>query len=103
MATYWLVGISMGHPEILPQIMVGEAIASVIGAVMLTPGGVGGYEGTMIFIMSVLGVDIGLATAVVITTRVVVLIGTIVSGYGFYQNAVSKIGKKERNQILGEE
>ncbi len=57
----------------------------------------------MIFIMSVLGVDIGLATAVVITTRVVVLIGTIVSGYGFYQNAVSKIGKKERNQILGEE
>ena len=102
-ATYWLVGISMGHPEILPQIMVGEAIASVLGAVMLTPGGVGGYEGTMIFIMSVLGVDIGLATAVVITTRVVVLIGTIVSGYGFYQNAVSKIGKKERNQILGEE
>ena len=102
-ATYWLVGISMGHPEILPQIMVGEAIASGIGAVMLTPGGVGGYEGTMIFIMSVLGVDIGLATAVVITTRVVVLIGTIVSGYGFYQNAFSKIGKKERNQILGEE
>lgn len=102
-ATYWLVGISMGHPEILPQIMVGEAIASVIGAVMLTPGGVGGYEGTMIFIMSVLGVDIGLATAVVITTRVVVLIGTIVSGYGFYQNAVSKIGKKEREQILGED
>lgn len=102
-ATYWLVGISMGHPEILPQIMVGEAIASVIGAVMLTPGGVGGYEGTMVFIMSVLGVDVGLATAVVITTRVVVLVGTIVSGYGFYQNAVSKIGKKERQQILGEE
>lgn len=101
-ATYWLVGISMGHVEILPQIMIAEAIASVIGAVMLTPGGVGGYEGAMIFIMSVLGVDAGLATAVVITTRVVVLIGTIVSGYGFYQNAVSKIGKKEREQIMRE-
>lgn len=101
-ATYWLVGISMGHVEILPQIMIAEAIASVIGAVMLTPGGVGGYEGTMIFLMSVLGVDAGLATAVVITTRVVVLIGTIVSGYGFYQNAVSKIGKKEREQIMRE-
>lgn len=101
-ATYWLVGISMGHIEILPQIMIAEAIASVIGAVMLTPGGVGGYEGTMIFLMSVLGVDAGLATAVVITTRVVVLIGTIVSGYGFYQNAVSKIGKKEREQIMRE-
>lgn len=102
-ATYWLVGISMGHPEILPQVMIGEAIASVIGAVMLTPGGVGGYEGAMIFIMSVLGVDAGLATAVVITTRVIVLVGTIVSGYGFYQNAVSKIGKKERAEILGED
>lgn len=101
-ATYWLVGISMGHVEILPQIMIAEAIASVIGAVMLTPGGVGGYEGTMIFLMSVLGVDAGLATAVVITTRVVVLVGTIVSGYGFYQNAVSKIGKKEREKIMHE-
>lgn len=101
-ATYWLVGISMGHVEILPQIMIAEAIASVIGAVMLTPGGVGGYEGTMIFLMSVLGVDAGLATAVVITTRVIVLIGTIVSGYGFYQNAVSKIGKKEREKIMRE-
>ncbi len=101
-ATYWLVGISMGHVEILPQIMIAEAIASVIGAVMLTPGGVGGYEGTMVFVMSALGVDAGLATAVVITTRVVVLIGTIVSGYGFYQNAVSKIGKKEREEIMRE-
>lgn len=101
-ATYWLVGISMGHWEILPQIMVAEALASVVGAVMLTPGGVGGYEGVMIFIMSTLGVDPGLATAVVITTRVVVLVGTIVSGYGFYQNAISKIGKKERAEIMKE-
>lgn len=93
-ATYWLVGISMGHPEILPQIMVAEAIGSVIGAVLVTPGGVGGYEGAMIFIMSALGVEIGLATAVVITTRVVVLVGTIVSGYGFYQHAISKLGKR---------
>lgn len=101
-ATYWLVGISMGHWEILPQIMVAEAIASVVGAVMLTPGGVGGYEGVMIFVMSVLGVEAGLATAVVITTRVIVLVGTIVSGYGFYQNAISKIGKKEREKIMKE-
>ncbi len=99
-ATYWLVAISMGHWQILPQIMISEAVASVIGAVMLTPGGVGGYEGTMVFLMSALGVDAGLATAVVVSTRVVVLLGTIVSGYGFYQNAISKIGKKEREQLL---
>lgn len=101
-ATYWLVGISMGHPEILPQIMIAEAVASVIGAVMLTPGGVGGYEGAMILLMTALGIETGLATAVVITTRVVVLVGTIVSGYGFYQNAISKIGKAERAKIMQE-
>lgn len=101
-ATYWLVAIAMGRPDILPAIMIGEAVASVVGAVMMTPGGVGGYEGTMVFIMSVLGIDPGLATIVVITTRVVVLVGTIVSGYGFYQNAVSKIGKKERDAIMKE-
>ena len=98
-ATYWLVAMSMGHPEILPQIMVGEAIGSILGAVLVTPGGVGGYEGAMIFVMSALGVDLGLATAAVITTRVVVLVGTSVSGYGFYQHAISKIGKKEKAEL----
>lgn len=95
-ATYWLVASSMGHPEILPQIMVGEAIGSVIGAFLVTPGGVGGYEGSMIAVMFALGVDPGLATAVVVSTRAVVLIGTIVSGYGFYQHAISKIGRRSR-------
>lgn len=98
-ATYWIVGASMGHPELLPQIMVAEAIASVIGAVLVTPGGVGGYEGAMIFVMSALNIDVGLATAVVITTRVIVLISTVASGYGFYQHAISKIGREERAKI----
>lgn len=95
-ATYWIVGSSMGHPEILPAVMVAEAIGSVVGSVLVTPGGVGGYEGAMIFIMSGLGVEVGLATAVVITTRVVVLVGTIASGYGFYQHAISKLGKADK-------
>ncbi|MDO4759277.1 MAG: lysylphosphatidylglycerol synthase transmembrane domain-containing protein [Candidatus Saccharibacteria bacterium] len=99
-STYWLVAMSMGHPEILPQIMVAEAIGSVIGSVLLTPGGVGGYEGSMVFVMSTLGVEVGLATAVVITTRVVVLVGTIVSGYGFYQHAISKIGKADKAKLM---
>lgn len=97
-ATYWLVGISMGHVEILPQIMIGEALASIIGAVLVTPGGVGGYEGAMILVMTTLGVDVALATAVVITTRVVVLVGTVASGYGFYQHAISKLGKKRESR-----
>ena len=98
-ATYWVVSISMGHPELLPSIMVAEAIGSVVGGIVATPGGIGGYEGSMIGIMTMLGVDIGLATADVITTRVIVLVLTVGSGYGFYQHAVSKIGKKDRAEI----
>ncbi len=99
-ATFWIIGISMGHPEILPHVMVGVAIASVVGSVIPLPGGVGGYEGTMIFIMTSLGLDLALVTAVVITTRVLILVGTIVSGYGFYQHAISKLGKKEKDAIM---
>ena len=98
-ATYWVVGISMGHPEILPQILVGEAIASTVGAVLSTPSGIGGYEGAMIFVMMALGVDVGLATAVVVTTRVIVLLGTIVSGWGFYQHAITTVGRRRGGEV----
>lgn len=98
-ATYWIIAISMGHPELLPQIMVGEAVASVLGAVFPTPGGAGGYEVSMAAVMWALGVDLGLATAVVVTTRVIVLVGTIVSGYGFYQHALSTLGKEDKKEI----
>ena len=97
--TYWLVAISMGHPEVLPQIMVAEAIGSTIGAVLPTPGGAGGYEVAMIAVMVALGVPESLAAAVVIPARVIVLFGTIISGYGFYQHAISTANKKELAQM----
>ena len=88
LATYWVVGCALGHPEILPQIMIAEGVASVVGTVMVTPGGVGGYEGAMIAIMVATGVDLNIATITVVVTRVCVLIGTIVTGYPFYQAAL---------------
>lgn len=86
-ATYWIVAASLGHPDLLPQIMVGEAIGSVAGAVM--PYGL--YELGMAGVMVALGVPVVTAGAVVVMTRVIVLAGTILSGYGFYQYAISKI------------
>ena len=90
-ATYWIVACSLGHPWILPQIMVGEAIGSVLGAVVPY----GFYELGMAGIMIALGVDPSLAGLVVVMTRVVVLGSTVITGYGFYQYAISKIGKNE--------
>jgi len=94
-ATYWIVAASLGHPEILPQIMIGEAIGSVMGAIV--PYGL--YELGMAGIMVSLGVPLSLATTVVLMTRVIVLGSTIVSGYGFYQHSISKIGRQEKAQI----
>ena len=88
LATYWVVGCSLGHPEILPQIMIAEGVGSVVGTVMVTPGGMGGYEGAFIAVLVATGVDLQTATITVIVTRVFVLVGTIVSGYGFYQHAL---------------
>lgn len=99
-ATYEIVAISLGHPEIFPQIMVAEALASVIGAILPLPGGVGGYEGSMIYIITKLGTPLPIASTVVIVTRVIVLMNTIISGYGFYQDAISRIGKKDREKIM---
>lgn len=94
-ATYWIVAASLGHPEILPQIMIGEAIGSVMGAIV--PYGL--YELGMAGIMVSLGVPLSLATTVVLMTRVIVLGSTIVSGYGFYQHSISKIGRQDKAQI----
>lgn len=94
-ATYWIVAASLGHPEILPQIMIGEAIGSVMGAIV--PYGL--YELGMVGIMATLGVDAGLSALVVLMTRVIVLASTIISGYGFYQHSISKIGRKEKAEI----
>ena len=88
LATYWVVACSLGHPEILPQIMIAEGVASVVGTVMVTPGGLGGYEGAMVLIMVATGVAPSVAMITVIVTRICVLLGTVVSGWGFYQHAL---------------
>ena len=101
LATYWVVACAMGHPEILPQIMIAEGIASVVGTIIVTPGGVGGYEGAMVAVMVATGVDLSVATIVVVVTRIMVLLGTIVSGWGFYQHAL--MSRDDRFVVPGED
>ncbi|MBR0133880.1 UPF0104 family protein [Candidatus Saccharibacteria bacterium] len=88
LATYWVVGCALGHPEILPQIMIAEGVASVVGTVLVTPGGMGGYEGVFVIVLVATGVDLQTATITVVVTRIFVLLGTIISGWGFYQQAL---------------
>lgn len=94
-ATYWIVAASIGRPDILPQIMIGEAIGSVVGSIV--PYGL--YELGMGGIMVSLGVPFNEASIVVLATRVLVLASTIVSGYGFYQHSISRIGRQEKSKL----
>ena len=90
--TYWIVAMSLGRPELLPFIMVGEAIGSVFDGII--PYGL--YELGMAGVMIALGVDFPTATIVTVMTRVITLVFTIVSGSVPYYQAIK--GKKENER-----
>ncbi|MBR2836940.1 flippase-like domain-containing protein [Candidatus Saccharibacteria bacterium] len=75
-ATYWVVAISLSRPELLPFILVGEAIGSVFDGIV--PYGL--YELGMAGVMIALGVDFPTATIVTVMTRVITLLLTILTG-----------------------
>ena len=85
-ATYWIVAISLGRPELLPFILVGEAIGSVFDGIV--PYGL--YELGMAGVMIALGVDFPTATIVTVMTRVFTLLFTIITGTGPYYKAIRK-------------
>lgn len=85
-ATYWVVSISLGHPELLPEIMIGEAVGSIAGAIL--PYGL--YELGMAGAIASLGVDLGLSGLIVVISRVVSLGETFLFGHLFYQASMRK-------------
>lgn len=85
--TYYIVALSLGRWELLPFIMVGEAIGSVFDGIV--PYGL--YELGMAGVMIALGVDFPTATIVTVMTRVITLLFTIASGsYPYYEAIRSK-------------
>ncbi len=82
--TYYIVALSLGRPELLPFIMVGEAIGSVFDGIV--PYGL--YELGMAGVMIALGVDFPTATIITVMTRVITLVFTIVSGAIPYSRAM---------------
>ncbi len=89
LVTFWSLGESV-NPAIL---LIGYCVACLAGFVAFTPGGAGAYEAIMILFLSMTGVPPDVAIAGIILTRVILLTGTIVFGYIFYQHAIIKYGK----------
>ena len=95
MVTFWALGASV-DPAIL---LVGYGVAGLAGLVAFTPGGAGVYELIMIFFLKMAGVEAQVAIAGILLTRTILLAGTIIFGYIFYQHALFKYGKKSGPKI----
>ena len=93
--TFWALGVTV-NPAI---ILIGYGVASMAGFFVATPGGAGAYEAIMVSFLAIAGVTSGVAIAGIVLTRVILLLGTIIFGYLFYQHALIKYGKRTKPSL----
>lgn len=93
-ALIWISFWALGYPVDAAILFVGFGIASIAGAVSVTPGGAGVYEAVMVTFLAASGVPAEIAIAGTLLARVTLLSGTILFGYIFYQLTVLKYGKQ---------
>lgn len=89
MITFWALGVPVNPAPIL----IAYGVAALAGFFVVTPGGAGAYEAIMVAFLAVAGLSQGTAIAGIVLTRVILLLGTIILGYVFYQHALLKYGK----------
>jgi len=91
---FWVTFWALGEPINPAPLLIGYGLAVIAGAFFITPGGAGGYEVLMIAFLSTTGINGGVIVAGVILTRMLLISGTIITGYIFYQQALVKYGKR---------
>lgn len=93
----WIAFWSLGYPLDAALLFIAFGIASIAGALSVTPGGAGVYEAVMVAFLAASGVSPEIAIAGTLLARVTLLSGTILFGYVFYQLTVLKYGKHPAN------
>ena len=93
-ALIWVAFDSLGYPVDPALLFVAFGIASIAGAVSVTPGGTGVYEAVMVAFLAASNVPAEIAIAGTLLARVTLLSGTILFGYLFYQLTILKYGKQ---------
>lgn len=92
-ALFVVAFIALGVPFNPALVVIAYGAAMVVGGIMITPGGAGGFEVTMISVLAAGGMAVAGATSGVILARVILILGTIASGYVVYHQAMKKYGK----------
>ncbi len=93
-ALIWIAFWALGYPLDSTLLFIAFGIASIAGALSVTPGGAGVYETVMVAFLAASGVTPEVAIAGTLLARVVLLAGTILFGYFFYQLTILKYGKR---------
>ncbi len=91
MIAFWSLG-EVFNPA---PILIAYGVATLAGLFVLTPGGAGAYEAIMVTFLAFAGIASGVAIAGTLLARVVILLGTVILGYVFYQHALSTYGGKK--------
>jgi len=86
---FWSFGVAV-NPAIL---FIAFGVSSVVSVATVTPGGAGVYEAVMIGFLASAGVPQETAIAGTLLARVILLLGTIIFGYVFYQRTINSYGK----------
>jgi len=95
MIAFW----SLGEVINPAPILVAYGAATLAGLFVLTPGGAGAYEAIMVTFLSFAGIPSGVAIAGTLLARAVILLGTVLFGYVFYQHALSNYGGKDGAKV----
>ena len=75
------------------SLFIAFGLSSLVSIFAVTPGGTGVYEAIMIAFLSMAGVPPDVSIAGTLLARAVLLAGTILFGYIFYQLTINKYGK----------
>lgn len=94
---FWVSFWALGTPINPAPLLIAYGVASLAGVFFFTPGGVGGYEALMVGFLVTTGISQGAIIAAVLLTRTLLIIGTIASGYYFYQRALNKYGRHDHD------
>lgn len=96
---FMITFMALGEPINPAPILIAYGVAALAGFFVATPGGAGAYEAIMVAFLAVAGISQGIAIAGIVLTRVILLLGTIIFGYVFYQLALVKYGKKNHSSV----
>lgn len=93
-ALIWIAFTALGYPLDPALLFIAFGVASIAGALSVTPGGAGVYEAVMVAFLATSGVTPEVAIAGTLLARVTLLAGTILFGYVFYQLTIIRYGKR---------